>query len=89
VKFRVVSAIPACCWCSGPAVSTLTPGMLWSRNEGPEITLKDLVAALKRKPIYAKSGLVYRLEGLFLMDDGDTLLQNTAAHRARFFVIPI
>ena len=46
----------------GPAVSTPTPGMLWSSNEGPVITVKDLVAALERDPVYAKSGLLYQLE---------------------------
>lgn len=35
--------------------------MLWSSNEGPVITLKDLVAALERDPLYAKSGLMYQL----------------------------
>ena len=39
-----------------------TAGMLWSNDDGPVITLKDLIAALERDPLYAKSGLLYQLE---------------------------
>jgi hypothetical protein len=35
--------------------------MLWSSDQGPVISLKDLVAALERDPLYAKSSLMYQL----------------------------
>ena len=52
-----------CCFkCAGvPGASTPTPGMLWSSDQGPVVTVKDLIAALEKDPLYAKSSLMYQL----------------------------
>ena len=42
-------------------VTTLKPAGWAGGHEGPTVTLKDLITALERDPLYAKSSLLYQL----------------------------